>query len=206
MSKPSPSPAVDASDARERIVRAAGKHFFVHGFRRVTMDDLARSLGMSKKTLYSHFPSKADLLRALLLDKFRRIEADLEAVVSESADVQQSLRRLLATVQRQAAEIHPPFLRDIERDAPELFQLVEERRKQFIERHFGELFARGRREGIIRKDIPVRTMIEILLGAVHVVVSPAKLHELGLTPKAAIAAILTVVLEGVVTERARSER
>ena len=41
--------------------------FLLSGFSRVLMDDLARELGMSKKTLYSHFASKEDLLRAVLV-------------------------------------------------------------------------------------------------------------------------------------------
>ena len=47
---------------RQRIVDAARVHFFSHGFRSVTMDDLAEELGISKKTLYAHFPGKIDLL------------------------------------------------------------------------------------------------------------------------------------------------
>ncbi len=49
---------------RQRIVDATRVHFFSHGFRRVTMDDLAAELGISKKTLYAHFPGKFDLLEA----------------------------------------------------------------------------------------------------------------------------------------------
>ncbi|MGH7853681.1 MAG: helix-turn-helix domain-containing protein, partial [Candidatus Binatia bacterium] len=50
--------------AAQRIVVAARNHFFAHGFRSVTMDDLADEVGMSKKTLYAAFPSKLDLLQA----------------------------------------------------------------------------------------------------------------------------------------------
>ncbi|MGZ5141626.1 MAG: TetR/AcrR family transcriptional regulator, partial [Burkholderiales bacterium] len=63
-----------------RIVSGARKHFFAHGFRSVTMDDLARELGMSKKTLYGSFPSKKHLVQAAILDKFS--ELDLERITS----------------------------------------------------------------------------------------------------------------------------
>ncbi|PYK63066.1 MAG: hypothetical protein DME50_18215, partial [Verrucomicrobia bacterium] len=43
-----------ADFSRQRIVEAARAHFFSHGFRSVTMDDLAEELGISKKTLYAH--------------------------------------------------------------------------------------------------------------------------------------------------------
>ncbi|HKA32612.1 MAG TPA: helix-turn-helix domain-containing protein, partial [Candidatus Binatia bacterium] len=45
-----------------RIVAAARRHFLAHGFRHVTMDDLAAELGASKKTLYASFPSKEALI------------------------------------------------------------------------------------------------------------------------------------------------
>ena len=41
------------------------------------MDELARDMAMSKKTLYASFPSKTALLEAVILEKFRRIDADL---------------------------------------------------------------------------------------------------------------------------------
>src|ERR1700740_2673669 len=83
------------NSAPQRIVSAARRYFFSHGFRSVTMDDLAAELGMSKKTLYASFASKTDLLRAVLLDKFRSIEVDLDGIVSaRSADVLGSLHQL----------------------------------------------------------------------------------------------------------------
>jgi AcrR family transcriptional regulator len=188
----------------QRIVSAARRHFLSHGFRGVTMDDLAEELGMSKKTLYASFASKADLLRAVLLDKFRSIESDLEGINSESAsDVLRSLQQLLTCVQRHAEEIQPPFVRDLRREAPEMFQLVQSRRRDVIQGHFGKIFDDGRRTGIFRRDIPTRLMIEILLGATEAIMNPPKMAELGLTPKTGFLTIITVVLEGVLTEKGR---
>ena len=65
---------------RQQIVEAARAHFFSHGFRSVTMDDLAEELGISKKTLYAHFPGKIALLEAVLANKFAGVEAKLREV------------------------------------------------------------------------------------------------------------------------------
>jgi AcrR family transcriptional regulator len=190
--------------AAQRIVSAARRHFLAHGFRSVTMDDLAEELGMSKKTLYASFPSKDALLRAVLLDKFHSVELDLDRIMAEcSTDVLEALHRLLACMQRHTEEIQPPFVRDIRREAPDMFTLVEERRRGVIQRYFGKLFEEGRRAGIIRKDIPARLMIETLLGAVQAIMNPSKMAELGLTPTAGYSAITTVILEGVLTEKGR---
>ena len=194
------------SGASGRIVAAARRHFLAHGFRGVTMDDLAEELGMSKKTLYAAFSSKVDLLRAVLADKFQSVEADLEALSRrKSPEPLSAVRDLLACVQQHAAEIQPAFVRDIRREAPELFELVQSRRRGVIQRHFGKLFDDGRRTGIFRKDVSSRMMIEILLGATEALINPAKLAELGLTPKEGFNVIITVILEGVLTDKGRAK-
>ena len=71
---------------RQRIVDAARAHFFSHGFRSVTMDDLAEELGISKKTLYAYFPGKFDLLEAVLADKLTGVEATLKEVTRAHPD------------------------------------------------------------------------------------------------------------------------
>ena len=191
--------------AAQRIVAAARNHFFAHGFRSVTMDDLAEDLGMSKKTLYAAFPSKLDLLHAVLLDKFRHVEADLDRVMAAvSTDVLGALHQLLACMQRHAGEIQPPFVRDIRREAPEVFKTVEDQRRKIIQRYFGKIFEEGRRAGIIRKDIPTRLMIEMLVGVTEAIMNPPKMAELGLTPKSGYISVITVMLEGLLSEKGRS--
>src|SRR5262245_64233489 len=129
---------------RQRIIDAARAHFLAHGFRSVTMDDLAEGLGMSKKTIYAHFPSKTALLEAMLLDKFRCAEEEMEAITSDcSADFPSGLHRLLACVQRHTEEIRPPFLRDIQREAPDLFKVVQTRRREVIQCYFRKALGEG---------------------------------------------------------------
>jgi AcrR family transcriptional regulator len=194
------------SSPAQRIITAAREHFFAHGLRSVTMDDLAAELGMSKKTLYAEFPSKTDLLRAVLLDKFRSVDADLEQIMAQSsANALAGLQQLLACMQRHTEEIQPPFVRDIRREAPELFKLVESRRRELIQRYFGRIFDNGRREKIIRSDISSEMILEILLGAVQSIMNPAKIEALGVTPKAGYGTIITVILEGVLTAKGRAK-
>ena len=193
--------------ARGRIVAGARRHFLAHGFRGVTMDDLAAELGMSKKTLYAHFRSKPALVEAVLLDKFAEIEAELGRIESEcSSDFPEALREMLSCMQRHADEVQPSFVRDMRQTAPDLFKTVEGRRAALIQRYFGKLFADGRRGGRVRDDLPPQLAIEILLAAIQAIVNPPKLAELGLTPQATLPAILSVVLNGILTPAGRKNQ
>jgi AcrR family transcriptional regulator len=189
---------------RQRIVDAARAHFFSHGFRSVTMDDLADELGISKKTLYAHFPGKIDMLEAVLADKFAGVEARLkEATRAHPHDFPGALHELLAGTQRELDEIKPPFVRDMRRKAPHVFKTVERRRGALIERYFGRLFIEGQRAGMVRKDVPAKLMIEILLAMVQSIMNPPKMEELGMMPKEGFAGILKIVLEGALTTKGR---
>jgi AcrR family transcriptional regulator len=185
---------------RKQIVEAARAHFFSHGFRSVTMDDLAEELGISKKTLYAHFTGKIALLEAVLADKFAGVEAKLKEVArAHPDDFPAALHELLANMQVELDEIKPPFVRDMRQKAPQVFKIVERRRAALIERFFGKLFVEGQRTGMVRKDIPAKLMIEILLAVVQAIMNPAKMEELGMMPKEGFAGILKIVLEGALT-------
>ena len=192
------------SSIRQRIVDAARAHFFSHGFRSVTMDDLAEELGVSKKTLYAHFPGKLDLLEAVLADKFAGVEATLmQATRAHAHDFPATLHELLAGTQRELGEIKPPFVRDMRQKAPHVFKVVEHRRAALIERYFGKLFVEGQRAGMVRKDVPATLIIEVLLAIVQATMNPPKMEELGMLPKEGFSGIIRIVLEGALTPKGR---
>jgi len=189
---------------RQRIVDAARAHFFSHGFRSVTMDDLAEELAISKKTLYAHFPGKIDLLEAVLADKFAGVEAKLKEVTrAHPQDFPATLQQLLAGTQRELDEIKPPFVRDMRQKTPQVFKGIERRRAALIQRYFGKLFVEGQRAGMVRKDVPAKLIIEILLAMVQSIMNPPKMEELGMVPKEGFAGILKIVLEGALTAKGR---
>jgi AcrR family transcriptional regulator len=205
MASPNPrlvpnKPPAASQETRRRIVSGARAHFLAQGFRRVTMDDLAEELGMSKKTLYAHFPGKKELIEAVLADKFDGLNAELARIAHQAgSDFSGAVQALLSTLQKETAEVRPAFVQDIRREAPEIFKVVETRRREAIQKYFGQLFSAGRKAGIIRSDIPVWLMIEILIAATDGLMNPERMSELELTPKSGFGAIVAVILEGVLS-------
>jgi AcrR family transcriptional regulator len=188
--------SADQSD-RQRILAGARQHFLAHGFRNVTMAELAAELGMSKKTLYVHFQSKTELLVAMIDAKLKQVHRDMDAVMAVAGiSFADRLQRLLAVLREQMSEIQPPFVRDLKRADPELFARIREERRKLINNCFGKLLEQGRKAGAVRADIPVKLLIEMLVGMVDTVVVPARVDELGITPRAAFAQIVAVFLEG----------
>jgi AcrR family transcriptional regulator len=204
--KNSARPKTAEAALSRRVIAAARRHFFAHGFRAITTDDLAAELALSKKTLYALFPSKEALLEAVVLQKLANVDAEVARISGDrSLGCVEKLQELLACLQREMEEIQPPFVRDMQRGAPEVFALIERRRTGIIRDHFGALFEESRRAGIIREDVPTTLLIAVILGAVDAIINPVKLAELRLQPREGLLIILRIILEGAMTEKGRAK-
>jgi AcrR family transcriptional regulator len=195
-----------SNGVRERIAETAERIFLRSGFNRVLMDDLARELGMSKKTLYSHFGSKKELLRAVLERRTGKVDRGLEAIVSAKESFPVKLGHLARFLQGSVAEVSPIFLEDIRRYAPECFRVVEEFRGRAIPRYFGRLFEEGIRTGYVRRQVNRDVLIRMLVLSIQGIIRPEMVEELHLRPREALDHILAIVFEGILTPRGRTAR
>ena len=78
-------------EASGRILAAAIRQIEDFGVRRFTIDDVARRLGISRVTIYRHFPKKKNLVEAALLHELHRFLADLDASVQSYATLEERL-------------------------------------------------------------------------------------------------------------------
>lgn len=185
-----------------RIVAAARRHFLQHGFRTVTMDDLAAAMAMSKKSLYVHFENKRRLLEAVIADKLNELETATDAVPSGSPDqFGATLHRLLTCLRQQAEEISPAFARDLAREEPALFEMIKAKRREVIERTFTRILQVGRKAKLIRSDIPGDILAEMLVGLADAVAVPEKVAARGMAPGEMLTFVLKVFLDGVRTRK-----
>jgi TetR/AcrR family transcriptional regulator, cholesterol catabolism regulator len=201
---PSLAQSLDHDPVAQRILTGARQRFMTLGFKNVTMDDLASDMGMSKKTLYAHFPSKSALVNGVLAQKLDEAERELGSVVAEkSGDFIDALHQLAAHLQKHSAEVQPVFVRDLSREEPALAEYLIARRSKIVEKTFVKLLACGRDAGQIRDDIPIEFLIEVLLAVLETIAVSKHLasHDLSLTE--CLNRILSTFLYGVLTEKGR---
>jgi len=88
-------PVDDASARVDQIADAALRLFARYGYKRSSMDDIAKEAGLAKATLYLHFKGKDDVFRAMLRLLARRVEARCREVVAMEAPFTERLTALL---------------------------------------------------------------------------------------------------------------
>ena len=179
------------------IVDAAGRLFFAAGFARVNMDDLARELGMSKKTIYRCFPDKRSLVVAVLDRQFGVVERALEAAAEQTQgqpfDVR--IQRFLIAAGSELGRIGAAQLATGRGDAT-LRQYTEQRVDATIYRRLDELFRDGHRQGLL--EAPPELLSEITRGALERLLNSRLPHELDRTAADLLRATVDTVLYGAI--------
>ena len=179
------------------IVEAADRLFFAPGLARVSMDVLARELGMSKKTIYRHFPDKRSLLAAVLDRRFAAVERTLVAA-AEDAEGQSfvvRVQRFLIAAGSELGRIGAAQLGAGRGDAT-LRQYVEQRVDAVIYRRLDELLRDGHRRGLL--PAPPELLSEITRGALERLLTSQLPRELDWTAADLLRATVDIVLYGAI--------
>jgi AcrR family transcriptional regulator len=200
------SPPVPADPAVGRILHQAREHFFAHGYSSFTMDDLAAELGMSKKTLYVHFSGKDAIMRAVIEQLGREIRADADALFSNRhLGFSEKLRGFAEGMVQRLALLNPRTVRDLQRFAPDLYQLTVEMRQKNIPYIFGRFIEEGQLAGKVRTDLSPVFAVEFFLQAMQGMIQPATLDRLGLAPRDLLPRAIDLFFGGLLTPAGRKE-
>jgi len=170
------------------------------------MDDLAAELGMSKKTLYVHFTGKDEIMRAVIAQLGREIRADAEALLANRhLGFAEKLRGFAEGMVERLTQLNPRTVRDLQRFAPELYELTVEMRQKNIPYIFGRFIEEGQLAGKVRTDIDAAFAVEFFLQAMQGLIHPATLDRLGLAPRDLLPRAIDLFFGGLLTPAGRKE-
>ena len=137
----------------ERIVSESFQLFVKYGIRSVTMDDIARHMGISKKTIYEHFRDKDDLLKQGMLHHKEQQDKNIRYFIATSSNVLDAIFKVMFESASNMHKVHVSFFTDLQKYHHSICQ-------EFIPRHqhektnlIQELLDRGVADGVFRNDI-----------------------------------------------------
>lgn len=151
---------------RAELVAAAQNYFLRFGFSRVSTDEIVRSLGRSKKTLYRHFDTKEALLYAVLARLDAALEGEVLAILARPSEPVQRLEQVLTAVAAQVARTAEVLTADLRAKAPELCQQVYTERRTALAELMARIVKEGSVAGALRGDLdPTAAMLMFLRAA-----------------------------------------
>ena len=150
----------------ERCVRL----FMRYGVKSVTMDDIARELGMSKKTLYQYFSNKNDLVNKVARLHFEAENEAIHTICTTSANAIDELLNISRWVSTQMKGINPPLMLDLQKYHPDAWAVFQSHKNSDVYQCMLQNIHRGMEEGLYRRDINPEIIARLYIGKMELVV------------------------------------
>lgn len=127
--------------------------FFRYGVRRVTMDDVAKALGMSKKTLYQYYSDKDELVAEATRAHLERERIEFDEIFCNSENSIKCLFSISQCMRKSLSEINPSVLFELKRFYPKSWEYWTEFKDQFIFKSIVENIKKGIEEEYFRSEV-----------------------------------------------------
>lgn len=149
---------------RERILKAAKQRFLKNGFYKVSMDSLVQDLRTSKSSLYNHFASKEELVKAVIDELNAEINTKLGVILNDDKlSFKGKLVAISEFTKSLLANVSEDFLRDLEINTPAVWDYYQVSRSNRINIYYRRLFEIGVEEGMVRSDISIDIILSVYL-------------------------------------------
>ena len=147
-------------------MRTADSLFSEEGIREVSIDDICRKLGISKKTFYQYYAQKEDLVADVVTNNVRKKKDEFDRMV-EGKNIVQVLKALFSMVNRKKTMVKDKrMVKDIMKYYPETFTKHAEERGKAMHRFFVDRFREGMEQGLVRSDMDVDG-VQLLICIMH---------------------------------------
>jgi AcrR family transcriptional regulator len=157
---------------KSRILFKGTQLFFRYGIKSVTMDSIASELGISKKTIYQHFPDKDSMVLQVVecfiaedLKKWEDLDAKYSNVIEKMFKSFEMLKDMLENM-------NPRLLYEIQKYFPQAFQKFIQYKEEITIKKIQLDFTRGIEEGYFRSDIDVELLARLRMAEVDLAFNP----------------------------------
>ncbi len=148
-----------------KVFEKARYLFNTIGIRNTTMDDLAKELGISKKTLYKEVENKADLVKFCIEYDLSQDKQLINSISENTENAIEELVLIAAHINKELQIYHPSILKDLTKLYPECWTLIENHKDTFIQKNISDNIKKGIKQGLYREDIDAElaTIIQLHL-------------------------------------------
>ncbi|PZX55911.1 TetR family transcriptional regulator [Algoriphagus ratkowskyi] len=143
---------------RDKILGIASEQFSQYGVRAITMEDIARLAGISKKTIYQEFKDKKQLVKDAFTKVLQEDQYVLNKVMAGEDGVIEHLVYTSKIVRERFANLNPMALLEIQKYFPEVWKMFNEFKEEIIVTDIVGVIEKGKRLGYFRPEINAKIL------------------------------------------------
>ncbi|MCW5908120.1 MAG: TetR/AcrR family transcriptional regulator [Chitinophagales bacterium] len=153
------------------LIEKASDMFKRYGIKSLTMDDIARELGMSKKTIYRFVDNKADLVKMVMLDYLETERAHMEGILKTSKNSVDEMIQIADYFFNQMREFNAYALHDLKKYYPETWNIYNDYRFNFVLTRINDNLKSGIKQGVYRTNINSDILSKIYIGGIDILLN-----------------------------------
>ncbi len=144
---------------KERILRATLELFQVHGIKKTTTNDIALKAGVSPATVYNHFGSKEDLVRATVKYFLTSTAADFNKIFKGDLSFLGKMEHILLYKSDMLGRYQGEFMQTIISEDPEIRHIVDSEYLTDIRQVTMNFYEEGKRQGYVNPELPTENIL-----------------------------------------------
>ncbi len=146
------------TEQQEKWLKRVEEMFFKLGIKSLTMDDVARELGISKKTLYSFVESKDDLVSKVMDRHIAQQCKEDEALHAKSTDAVDEMVRIIKQIMADFGQMKPNVVHEMQKYHRDVWERINDFQHTYILNMVRQNIEWGRSEGLYRADFDLETV------------------------------------------------
>jgi TetR/AcrR family transcriptional regulator, cholesterol catabolism regulator len=154
-------------DNKEKLLKGAEDLFMRYGLRSVSMDDIARHLGISKKTIYQHFEDKDDVVASVAKAHITRQQVQFDQIANNSKNAIEEMVKLSACLKENMKNINPSLLFDMQKYHQKAWNEWLNFKQKVIRHSIVRSLKQGIEQGYFRSEINVDIVANMRLETVQ---------------------------------------
>jgi AcrR family transcriptional regulator len=183
---------------REKILKYAQEKFSREGFYKISMDELAREMQVSKKTIYKHFLSKEKLVEAIVDDVISYINIEINNIIDSDESVVTKFVRILNTYIHRILPYSDRWVKDLQMHMPSINQKVDKFRTDKIYYGLNKLLRQGKKENLV-ENYPSEIIVASFVSTMRMITNPDFILQNRFSMEEAFRYIYEILLNGILT-------
>lgn len=140
---------------KDQLLHKATDMFLTLGFKSVTMDDIAADMGISKKTIYQHFSTKDELVKAVTLHLFQTISCGIDTICEYNQNPIEELFSIKDFVMKHLKDENTSPIYQLQKYYPKIYKTLHAKQFEKMGDCVIKNLTKGIEQGYFRKEINV---------------------------------------------------
>ena len=187
---------------KEKIIKSSQGLFLKKGFAKTSMDDIAQTMQMSKKTIYKYFSSKDILLKQTVITFMEFNNQQMQIIINSNENAVVKAYKLFNFIGHIILKVSNQFLFDLKNYNQELWLEIDKLRVKYLKKNLKKIIEQGKSEGYFIDESSF-IIINSFISTIRGIVNPEIILIKNISVERAFKVSIKILMNGILTSKGK---